>query len=126
MKKMKHWLWIPLLTLAACGADTTCRPPVGHWTDREGRDLVFESAGQALWLTRFGSQTDTQHCQFEFDCQQSPPQLDLKNFTSGPFAGKTLFGIVEWSHDSAFRWQYDYDARPHTFEADAEMQFFKK
>jgi len=34
--------------------------------------------------------------------------VDLARFTAGPFAGNTLFGIVEFDGENAFQW----DAQP--------------
>jgi hypothetical protein len=115
-----------LLTTSNCGDDLTCHAPVGHWTDREGREWVVQADGQILWLTKFGSQADTQRCRYTLDCNCEPARLDLSGFDSGPFREKTLLGIIEWSSDTSWRWQYDNDARPWQFTADGFSQFFKK
>jgi hypothetical protein len=113
------WIW------AGCTDPKHCEPPLGPWTDREGRDLVFQPNGQLLWLTRFGSQADTQRCRYEFDCNTKPARLDMSEFDAGPYKGKTLLGIIEWNNDSAWRWQFDYDARPWQFDAESSSEFFK-
>jgi hypothetical protein len=102
-----------------CKTETACHELTGRWTNREGQILAFESDGKALWLIKFGSQFDTFAINYRYDCKQKTPTLDLTDFKTGPLAGKTLFGIVEWSSDSVFR----FDAEPGTSPEDRPKTF---
>lgn len=100
------------LLFSACNSRSSCRELTGHWTTHEGQELVFGPDGSALWLTKFGSQYDTIHMRFQFDCRARPTTLDLSDFQNGPHRGKTLFGIFDWSSDSSFRFRYEVGVRP--------------
>lgn len=108
---------------------TACHALEGPWSTREGQCIEFLADGQALWITRFGSQFDTVRMAFRYDCTKQPAELDLFGFSSGPLTDKTLFGILEWSSDTAFRFNAepgtDPAVRPQTFESDQTMKFLK-
>ena len=117
------------LLLAACGNGSDCRVPNGSWTNREGQTLVFENDGRVLWLTKFGSSFDTTQAHFEFDCRETPASIDIIDFSNGPFKGKTVYGLLEWSSDTSFRLQYesgvDPSERPKAFDAELSQDFFE-
>ena len=79
-------------------------------------------------MIRFGSQVDTVFCQYKMDCSTNPVSFDFSAFQSGPYAGRTLYGIMEWSSDSAFRLVYDGaiapEDRPKAFVSGETDQFF--
>ena len=111
-----------------CTNKVTCHELSGRWTTHEGQEFVFQSEGKALWLTRFGSQFDTVPFEYRLDCKAEPATIDLRNFSTGPYLGKTLFGILEWTSDTSFRLQYepgaDEWARPKEFDSEATVKFF--
>ena len=90
----------------------------------------FEPNGKALWLIKFGSQFDSFPISYRYDCKQKPATLDLMDFQSGPLAGKTLFGIVEWNSDSIFRFDAEPGtssyARPSSFNAEHSERYFRE
>lgn len=117
------------LILPACETAPPCPELAGRWTTREGQDFVFQPDSQALWLTRFGSLYDTVRLIYRLNCAQQPPALDLKKFQSGPYVGKTLFGILEWQSDTSFRLRYEPGeqpgARPRAFDPEQTLKFFR-
>ncbi|MEO6038806.1 MAG: hypothetical protein ABIQ93_10355 [Saprospiraceae bacterium] len=120
-------LFLLILLCTSCISTLPCRELVGHWTTHEGQDLVFLPQGQALWLTKFGSQYDTIRMKFKFDCQRQPATLDLSDFQNGPHIRKTLFGILDWSSDSSFRFRYEVGSqsadRPQEFDVEQTQKF---
>lgn len=113
-----------------CKTESKCPDLTGRWTNREGQVFSFEPEGKALWLIKFGSQFDTFPITYRYDCKQKVATLDLTGFQTGPLAGKTLFGIVEWSSDSVFRFDAEPGtspvARPTTFNAEHTERYFKE
>ena len=65
----------------------------------------------------------------ELNCATKPASIDLKNFQAGPFLGKTLFGILEFSGDTLFRLCYETgqepSVRPNAFIPDQTSKFFR-
>lgn len=120
---------LALLPFIHC-TDPPCRSLEGHWTNREGQSFQFLPGGKALWLIRFGSQVDTFRMEYRYNCKKQPAELDLSGFQSGPLKGKTLYGILEWSNDSSFRFDsetgYSVDVRPSAFENDQTQKFFRE
>ena len=119
----------PLLFFTQCKSESQCMVPEGHWTNREGQEMIFLTGNKALWLTEFGSQNDTDYFDYRLDCNTEVPVLDFNGFQSGPFTGKTLFGIFEWTSDTSFRLRYEAgtqpDARPKAFDNEQTMRFFR-
>jgi hypothetical protein len=116
--------------LLSCNSADNCRELTGRWSNREGQILVFEPDGRATWLVKFGSQYDTFAIRYQYDCTQKTTTLDLTDFQSGPMAGKTLYGIVEWSSDTVFRLDAEAgnspDARPTQFSTEHFERYFKE
>jgi hypothetical protein len=121
---------IGLFSLAACRSTPTCRDLAGTWSNGEGQQLVFEPSGRARWLTRFGSSYDTVSFAFELDCRKKPAALDMKNFQGGPYIGRTLYAILEWTSDTSFRLRYepgdDDSARPEAFDPEQTQRFVRR
>ncbi|MBC7774189.1 MAG: hypothetical protein H7246_02020 [Phycisphaerae bacterium] len=113
-----------------CKTENSCRELTGRWTNHEGQVFSFQPDGKALWLIKFGSQYDSFPFTYRYDCATKIPTLDLMNFKSGPLVGKTLFGIVEWSSDSVFRFDAEpgtsSDARPASFNAEHAERYFRE
>jgi hypothetical protein len=114
-----------ILLLNACDEKQECKAPVGHWTDNEGKEMVFTPDGKALWLTRFGSQYDTQTCVYNVDCTVVPAAMEMQGFTSGPYTGRTVYGIYEWSNDTTLRFQFDEGEKPRVFDSQQAMKMVK-
>lgn len=111
-----------------CTNKVTCHELIGRWTTQEGQEFVFQQDGKAMWLTRFGSQYDTVPFEYFLDCKAEPVRINLQKFHAGPYSGKTLFGILEWTSDTSFRLRYEpgesEEARPEEFDNDGTMKFF--
>lgn len=118
-----------VLLLLFCNTENNCRELTGRWTNREGQIFTFQGDGKALWLIKFGSQFDSFPITYRYDCSQNKATLDLSDFKSGPLAGKTLYGIIEWSNDSVFRFDSEAgassEARPKTMDAEHAGRFFR-
>lgn len=116
--------------LPGCTPGLACHEPLGRWSSHEGQEFIFQSDGRAYWLIRFGSSIDTMVFDYKFDCSERPATLDLRNFKMGPYAGKALFAILEWSSDTSFRLRYevgqDASDRPEAFDSDQTLLFFKE
>ena len=114
----------------SCNTGNNCHELRGRWTNREGQILTFEPDGKALWLVKFGSQFDSFPINYRYDCKQKTATLDLTDFKSGPLTGKTLFGIMEWSSDSVFRFNSEpgtsAEVRPTTFNAEHLERYFRE
>lgn len=128
-------LWWGVFTGASvfftgCRFGSECPDLTGHWTNREGQFFQFQPDGKALWLIKFGSQFDTFPIRYSYDCKQKPAILDLTGFQSGPLNGKTLFGILEWTSDSSFRFDAESgttpDVRPQTFNVEQTQAYFRE
>jgi hypothetical protein len=115
-----------VLFLHACGVKEECKIPIGHWTDNEGREMVFQPDGKALWLTRFGSQYDTQTCAYKVDCTTVPATMEMKGFSSGPYTGRTVYGIFEWSSDTSVRCQFNEGEHPKIFDSQQSMKLSRQ
>jgi hypothetical protein len=117
-----------LLLAAACGDRGDCRLPQGRYSNREGQALIFMPNGQGLWLTQFGSMYDTTALRYRTDCSTAPTQIDMNHFQGAMYEGRQLYGLLEWSSDSSFRFIYEIGdsptVRPSTFESELTQQFY--
>jgi hypothetical protein len=121
-------LIVAVLLFSHCSSRNSldaCQQPLGRWTDREGTEWVFQPNGQAMLLNKFGSQYDTQFCQYQYNCKTEPVEINLSSFDCGPYRSKILQGIFEWSSDSSFRLQYSTASRPKEFEAASAEKFYR-
>jgi hypothetical protein len=109
--------------------EKNCTRPEGAWTNREGQTFVFAPDGNGLWLTRFGTSYDTLRFRYAVDCTTDPNAIDMKDFKTGPYENKTLYGIVEMLTDSSFRLRYEAGAdpsvRPVAFDADQTVKLYQ-
>ncbi|MEZ4965411.1 MAG: hypothetical protein R2791_09220 [Saprospiraceae bacterium] len=128
-------LWCSAFTgacifLVGCQYQSNCREIAGYWSNREGQFFRFEPNGKAFWLIKFGSEFDTFPIRYHYDCKQQPAILDLDGFHSGPLKGKTLFGILEWTSDSSFRFEGESgtssEVRPETFNPEQTQRFYRE
>lgn len=117
---------IAAILLIQCGTAEDCRAPVGKWSDQQGRSWIFEPDGKALWITRFGSQSDTQSCSYKLDCERSPALLVMENFDAGPFTGRSVLAIFEWSNDSTLRFQYGDGSAIDAFDVELAAKLIRE
>mgnify|MGYP000844745542 CR=1 FL=1 len=113
--------------ITGCQFGSPCRELTGQWTNKEGQFFVFEPNGHAYWLVKFGSEFDTFPIRYHYDCKKNPLRLDLTGFKAGPLTGKTLYGILEWTSDTSFRFDGEPglspDVRPETFNSEQTQRF---
>ncbi len=114
----------------SCTAKPDCYDLNGRWTNREGQVLVFQPDGKGLLLVKFGSQFDTFPIRYIYKCDQKPVTLDMSDFRAGPLTGKTLFGILEWASDTAFRFDAESgtseEVRPQGFSAEQTERYYRE
>lgn len=108
------------------GEQTSCKAPEGIWNNPDGFNFVFLPENELLWLTQFGTQYDTVRLRYRLDCTTMPVGVDLSDFDTGPYRGKTLYGIMEWTSDTSFRMRYEGDARPTVFDSEQTLRFSKQ
>lgn len=114
------------LLQTACTDRSDCPELLGYWTKGDGQAFVFQSDGRALWLTRFGSQTDTMTSDFQLDCSQEPAAIDFTNFSDGPYQNRELRGIIQWKNPELFQLRCEAGAsRPTKFDENT-MVFERK
>ncbi len=120
---------VSLTFIGACNFNRPCHPPVGQWVYDDGHILVFNESGKGLWIDRFGTQSDTVPFEFRLDCKGDLPAFDLINFSSGPYRGKSLFGILDWQSDTSFRLRAEVgdhaSIRPVDFDDETTERFVK-
>ena len=118
------------LGLCQCTGKSDCGQLVGSWSNGEGQEWIFTPKGEALLITRFGSKSDTDLCNFQLRCNNKPAILDLNNCKSGPYSGKSVFCIIDWTSDSTFRLRYEAgtqpDVRPTAFDPEQTVQFVRR
>jgi hypothetical protein len=129
-KQLTHLLLGAFIVLMSACQNNVCYDLVGRWGNQEGQSIIFDAGGKALWLIRFGSQIDTFTISYFYDCQKSPAELNLSNFKSGPYSGKTLFGILDWKDQNSFRLDAEAgesaDIRPKNFGSEQTQVFVKE
>jgi len=78
---------------------------VGHWQGTEGRGgaIEFREDGTASWTLGEDANRDTFDIEWSLDPTASPTALDLTGFDHGPYAGFSLFCIVDIPAPEAFR-----------------------
>lgn len=128
---MKYYIFILLVFLfISCDTRQNCRDLNGRWTNNEGQSLVFLAQNQGLWLTQFGSHTDSFTFKYLLDCNTKTPWINISDFSDGPHAAHALYGIIEWTSDSSIRLCYEAgpsaEVRPVEFDPEQTVKFVKK
>lgn len=132
MYRLFYFILFGLFTgLYNCGDTATdCNNLTGSWSNGEGQEWVFSADGRALLISRFGSKSDTDQCVCQTNCQKRPAVLDIKDCKTGPFMGKSIYCIFEFTSDSTMRLRYEpgnqADARPTSFDPEQTVKFVKK
>lgn len=81
-------------------------PLLGEWVSvaaETGRmTYIFEEDGQSRWVLEAETGPDTFAVAYRVDYSQSPIHLDVGPWSTGPLAGRTLYGIVEMQGPDRF------------------------
>lgn len=106
--------------LAALGCGDAGDALVGTWSGSgSAGTITFEDDGSASWVLGEASAADTFDVEYELDPSADPTALDLTGFDHGPYAGHSLFCIVDFPAPEAFRLDCvpgdDPAARPEDF-----------
>lgn len=56
---------------------------------------IFEDGGRSRWVLDMEAGPDTFAVAYKVDYSRSPFHLDVGPWSTGPLAGRTLYGIVE-------------------------------
>ena len=90
--------------LLACGEPP--EPLLGEWVSVASATgqmtYIFEEEGQSRWVLGLAEDPDTFAVDYRVDYRQSPIHLDVGPWSTGPLAGRTLFGIVEMQGPDRF------------------------
>ncbi|MDE2876430.1 MAG: hypothetical protein OXQ93_13385 [Gemmatimonadota bacterium] len=89
-----------LLTLVpivlACGEEP--EPLLGEWVSVAAETgqmtYIFEGDGQSRWVLELETGPDTFAVAYRVDYSRNPIHLDVGPWSTGPIAGRTLYGIV--------------------------------
>ena len=91
-------------TALSCGEPP--EPLLGEWvsvvSETGQMTYIFEEGGQSRWVLELETGPDTFAVAYEVDYRQSPIHLDVGPWSTGPLAGRTLFGIVEMQGPDRF------------------------
>ncbi len=104
---MRRWITLGMVVvLAACGGDAEVSL-VGEWTgtdtDGQGMQFVFRSDGTGQWVVPMEGAVDTVSLRYTLNRDTVPHFLDLSRLDRGPLAGATLYGILVFDGNDAFR-----------------------
>lgn len=116
-------LAVACLALACGGSGENAL--VGSWQGLEGRGgtIEFRDDGTASWTLGEEANRDSFDIEWSLDPSASPTALDLSGFDHGPYAGFSLFCIVDIPAPEAFRLDCvpgeDPAARPNGFGGQA-------
>jgi hypothetical protein len=102
-----------LLVAVSAPAARAQQPSIlGGWSGVDGRGvkqtLEFREDGKATWRLEMPQGGMSLDIRYAYDAASSPKRLDLFGFESGPLAGRTLYGIVEFTTEGALR----FDCEP--------------
>ena len=93
-----------LPTALACGEPP--EPLLGEWVSVAAETgqmtYIFEEGGQSRWVLELETGPDTFAVAYRVDYSQSPIHLDVGPWSTGPLAGRTLYGIVEMQGPDRF------------------------
>ena len=96
-------------TLLACSEPP--EPLLGEWVSVGSgpfpRVFIFGEGGRGRWVLEFEEGADTSAVDYRADYSRTPIHLDVGPWSSGPLAGRTLFGIVEMVGPDRFRVDFE-------------------
>ena len=107
----------PLTVVALALAPTvlSCAEPpeplLGEWVSvgsgTNPMTYIFDEGGRGQWVLELEEGPDTFAVDYRVDYRQIPIQLDVGPWSSGPLAGRTLFGILEMQGPDRFRVDFE-------------------
>ena len=91
-------------TVLSCGEEP--EPLLGEWVSVAAETgqmtYIFEEDGQSRWVLELETGPDTFPVAYQVDYSRSPIHLDVGPWSTGPLAGRTLYGIVEMQGPDRF------------------------
>ncbi len=120
--------------ILSCGEPP--EPLLGEWVSVAAETgqmtYIFEEEGQSRWVLDLEAGPDTFAVAYQVDYSRSPIHLDVGPWSTGPLAGRTLFGIVEMQGPDRFVVDFepadpdgDGTARPSSF-SNQSVTFVRK
>ena len=99
----------PALALLSCGEPAD--PLLGEWVSvgsaPPSMTYIFEEDGRSRWVLDLPVGSDTFAVDYRVDYTVTPFHLDVGPWSTGPVAGRTLFGIVEMLGPYRFRVDFE-------------------
>lgn len=91
-------------TVLSCGEEP--EPLLGEWVsvaaETARMTYIFEEDGRSRWVLELETGPDTFAVAYQVDYSRSPIHLDVGPWSTGPLAGRTLYGIVEMQGPDRF------------------------
>ncbi len=95
--------------LVGCSSEPD--PIIGTWVsvDAQGPPMtyVFGEDGSNHWILDTGQGPDTFALAYRISYDTTPVELDVGPWDSGPIAGRTLYGILEFNGPDRFRLDFE-------------------
>jgi len=101
--------------LASAALTLACQEPPkplhGEWVSvgstRPAMTYIFDGNGRSTWILDLPQGPDTVVIDYRVDYTTTPIHLDVGPWSTGPIAGRTLFGIVELLGPDRFRVDFE-------------------
>lgn len=99
------------LALAVLSCGESAEPLLGEWVSvgsaPPSMTYIFEEDGRSRWVLDLPQGPDTFAVEYRVDYTETPFHLDVGPWSTGPVAGRTLFGIVEMLGPDRFRVDFE-------------------
>jgi hypothetical protein len=116
------WIGRSVLPLAVAFGLVACDSGpsiVGEWSNVHPQGgpntFTFREDGTATWAFE-AEMVGTMELTYTIDYDVTPHHIEITGFESGPLAGVTMYGIIEFDEDVAFR--VDFEPGPPDAAAD--------
>ena len=134
-RRISGWAAVVLAPLVLSCSEPA-EPLLGEWVSVGSQTpsmiYVFEDQGRSKWVLELEEGPDTFEVAYKADHIETPAHLDVGPWSTGPLAGRTLFGIMEIQGPDRFRVDFepsdpdgDGSDRPRQF-SDQTVTFVRK
>lgn len=105
----------------------------GAWENNKGQVLVFQENGEMLWIQPMREAADTFYMKYRLDETAQPNTVDFYSIENGPFKGKKIYGLAEFTSEGFkrairlnIRVGADETSRPESLESGKIDLYVKK